>query len=48
MRNLLIWPDRPITQSVLAGDCQFTGLMLQLTILVIFLSINDLKHDFDG
>jgi len=29
---------------LLAGACQFTGLVLRLTISLIFLSINNLKH----
>jgi hypothetical protein len=40
-------PDYEITQYSLAGACQFTGLMLRLTISVIFLSINDLNDHFD-
>ena len=38
-------PNYTITQFVWLGACQFTGLMLRLTILLIFLSINNLKHN---
>ena len=39
----------PMAQSLnlLAGACQFTGMVLGLTILLIFLSINNLKDHFD-